>query len=328
MVGMCFATTQFNPGGLPMSKYTRRLGAPITIGLFALVAACSTSEKKGPDTTALKTDSALNRDLALAGRDSTAQPQLKDVPAGAPVTAAPVTPAPTSTRPVTRTPARPAPRPPTPRTPARTNPAPVPTTTTTPSGNTRSTNAGGTGNASGNGGGAVGMIAAGTTLNTNASSRICTNTNAVGDHVTTTLENSVSGSNGAMIPAGATVNMTVTNLKRSDNAQDKIIMEFAVNSVTFGGKTYPLDASVQSANVSRIRDEPQSKDIQKVATGAIIGAIAGKILGKSTKGAIIGGAAGAAAGAATASATANYQGCIESGGSVVIRLNSAATVKA
>jgi hypothetical protein len=313
-----------------MSKYTRRLGAPIAIGLFAFAAACTTSEKKGPDTTALKTDSALNRDLAMAGRDSTVQPQLKDVPVGAPVKAAPVTPAPTTTRPVTRTPARPAPHSPAPRTPApaRTNPAPVPTSTTTPSGNTRSTNAGGTGNATGNGGGAVGMIAAGTTLNTNASSRICTNTNAVGDHVTTTLENSVSGSNGAMIPAGATVNMTVTNLKRSENAQDKIIMEFAVNSVTFGGHTYPLDASVESANVSRIRDQPQSKDIQKVATGAVIGAIAGKILGKSTKGAIIGGAAGAAAGAATASATANYQGCIESGGSVVIRLNSAATVKA
>lgn len=311
-----------------MSKYTRRLGAPILIGVLTIVGACSTSEKKGPDTTALKTDSALNRDLALAGRDTTAQPQLKDVPAGTPTTPAPVNPAPTTTRPTTRTPARPAPRTPAPA-PTRTNPAPArtnPAPVTTPSGNTRTTNPAGTGGTSG--GGAVGTIAAGTTLNTNAGSRICTNTNAVGDHVTAVVENTVTGSNGAVIPAGATVNMTVTNLKRSENANDKIIMEFAVNSVTFGGKTYPIDASVQSANVSRIKDQPQSKDIQKVATGAVVGAIAGKILGKSTKGAIIGGAAGAAAGAAAASATANYQGCIESGASMVIRLNSAATVKA
>ena len=174
----------------------------------------------------------------------------------------------------------------------------------------------------------VGTIPAGATLTTHANSRICTNTNAVGDHVTATVENSVAGSNGATIPAGATVNMTVTQLKRSENSNDPIVMEFAVNSVTFGGHTYPIEATVASAAVDRIKDQPGGKDAQKVAIGAIAGAIAGKIIGKSTKGAVIGGAAGAAAGAATAAATANYQGCISSGGSIVVKLTSAATVRA
>jgi hypothetical protein len=178
------------------------------------------------------------------------------------------------------------------------------------------------------GGGAVGTIAAGSTLNTHANSRICTNTNAVGDHVTATVENTVAGSNGAAIPAGATVNMTVTQLKRSENSNDPIVMEFAVNSVTFGGHTYPIEGTVSSTAVERSKDQPQSKDVQKVAIGAVAGAIAGKILGRSTKGAVIGGAAGAAAGAATAAATANYQGCISSGGSMVVKLTSAATVRA
>jgi hypothetical protein len=105
-------------------------------------------------------------------------------------------------------------------------------------------------------------------------------------------------------------------------------MEFAVNSVTFGGHTYPIEATIETAAVERIRDQPQSKDVQKVAIGAVAGAIAGKIIGKSTKGAVIGGAAGAAAGAATAAATANYQGCISSGGNIVVKLTSAATVRA
>jgi uncharacterized membrane protein YebE (DUF533 family) len=104
-------------------------------------------------------------------------------------------------------------------------------------------------------------------------------------------------------------------------------MEFAVNSVTFNGRTYPIDGTVTQASVDRIRDEPQSKDIQKVAVGAVAGAIAGKILGRSTKGAVIGGAAGAAAGAAAASATANYQGCVPSGGSITVKLSSPATVR-
>ncbi|HEY4217306.1 MAG TPA: hypothetical protein VGM67_09210 [Gemmatimonadaceae bacterium] len=304
-----------------MSKYTRRLGAPAFIVLVSLLGACSSGEKKGPDSLALGADTTLNRDLAMANRDSTSQPELKDVPATTPTTPA------AKSEPTRTTPSRPA-RKPTRTPPRETAPAPAPAPVTTPSGNTRTTNPGGAANAGANGGGSVGMIAAGTTLNTTAGSKICTNTNAVGDHVTATVENSVQGSNGAVIPAGATVNMTVTQLKRSENANDKIIMEFAVNSVSFGGRTYPLDASVQSASVNRIRDEPKSKDVQKVATGAVIGAIAGRILGHSTKGTVIGGAVGAAGGAAAASATANYSGCIDQGSSIVVRLNSAATVKA
>jgi len=294
-----------------MSKYTRPLGASILVAMVAL-AACR-SEPKTSDSTALGADTTLNRDLALANRDTSAQPQLKDVP-----TTPATTPAKSS--PTTRPTPRPTPRDRTP------TPTPPPRSTTTPSGNVVTTNP--TGNAGATGGGAVGMIPAGATLSTHASSRICTNTNQVGDHVTATLENAVSGSNGAAIPAGATVNLTVTRLKRSENANDPIVMEFAVNSVSFGGKTYPIEGTVTSATVDRVKDQPTSKDVQKVAIGAAAGAIAGKILGKSTKATVIGGAAGAAAGAATAAATANYQGCIPSGGSIVVKLTSAATIRA
>ena len=302
-----------------MTKYTRSIGASLLIA-GALLAGCNSEPKKGPDSAALGADTTLNRDLAMANRDTAAQPQLKDVPANAP--AATPTPAPTTTRP--RTTPRSTPRT---TTPARNNP-PAPTTTTTTSGNTRTTNPGAASNPSSTGGGAVGSIAAGSTLSTHASSRICTNTNQVGDHVTATLENAVSGSNGASIPAGATVNLTVTRLKRSENANDPVVMEFAVNSVTFGGRTYPIEGTVESASVERVKDQPSSKDVQKVAIGAAAGAIAGRILGKSTKATVIGGAAGAAAGAATAAATANYQGCVPSGGSIVIKLTAPATIRA
>jgi hypothetical protein len=298
-----------------MLKYTRRLVAPLALAAVALLGACGGSDSKA-DSTALASDSTLNRDLALANRDTAAQPQLTDVPAATPA-------APTTSTPRATAPKKTAPRP---STPAPSRPS-TPTTTTTSSGNVVTTDPGAKNNPSA-GGGAVGMIAAGTTVSTNAGSRICTNTNNVGDHVSATVESAVTGSNGAVIPAGATVNMTVTALKRSENANDKIVMEFAVNSVTFGGKTYPIEATVESAAVDRVKDQPKSKDIQKVAIGAAAGAIAGRILGKSTKATVIGGAAGAAAGAATAAATANYQGCIPSGGSIVIKLTAPATVRA
>ena len=288
-------------------KYIGGVMAPLALGALVALGACKADSGKQDTTSALNKDtSALGRDLALAGRDSTAQPQLKDVPANAPATSAPARSTPRSTsRPSRETPRE------TPREPR-----------VTASGNTV-THPGTTGN----GGGAVGEIAAGTTLSLTPSATVCTNTNKVGDKITATTQNAVTGSNGATIPAGSTVTLTVTNLKRSENANDQIIMEFAVNSVTFGGKTYALDANVQSANITRVRNEPKSKDAQKVAIGAGIGAIAGQILGKNTKSTVIGAAAGAAAGGAAAVATANYEGCIQNTSTMVVKLNSPAQVR-
>jgi hypothetical protein len=172
----------------------------------------------------------------------------------------------------------------------------------------------------------TGTIAAGSTLNLASSSTVCTNTNHVGDHFNASVTNAVTGSNGAVIPAGATANVEVTELKRSENSNDNVVMGFRVTSVSFGGHTYPVSATTSSAEVTKVRNQPKSKDIQKVVGGAAIGAIAGRILGKSTKATVIGAAAGGAVGAGAAAATANYEGCVNSGGRITATLNSAATV--
>jgi hypothetical protein len=173
----------------------------------------------------------------------------------------------------------------------------------------------------------VGTIASGTSLALKSNARVCTNTYTVGQTFTASLANAVSGSNGATIPAGADVTLEVTNLKRSENVNDKIVMEFAVKSVSFGGKTYPLSGTVANADVERVRNQPKSKDAQKVATGAVVGAIAGQIFGKSTKSTIIGAAAGAAAGGGVAAATSNYEGCVPEGGAIAVDLSAPLQVR-
>jgi hypothetical protein len=183
------------------------------------------------------------------------------------------------------------------------------------------------GNAAANGGGAVGTIPSGTDLSLRSNARVCTNTYKVGQTFTASLANAVTGTNGATIPAGADVTLEVTNLKRSENANDKIVMEFAVRSVSFGGKSYALSGTVANADVERVRNQPKSKDTQKVVGGAVVGAIAGQILGKSTKSTIIGAAAGAAAGAGAAAATANYEGCVPDGGAISVSLTAPVQVR-
>jgi hypothetical protein len=298
-----------------MTKYIRRLGTPLALGAVLAVSACTVKDNKS-DTT-LAADSALNRDLQLANQDTSLQPQLRDVPA------TPAAPAPAATTPRASTPvSRPAPRTTTTTT-RTTTTKPAPTTTTTASGNTVTRNPAG----SSNGGGAVGTIASGTSLSLTSNARVCTNTFTVGQTFTASVANAVTGSNGATIPAGANVTLEVTQLKRSENANDKIVMEFAVKSVSFGGHTYAVSGNVANAEVQRVRNEPKSKDVQKVAGGAVLGAIAGQILGKNTKSTVIGAAAGAAAGAGAAAATANYEGCVPDGGAIAVTLSSPLQVR-
>jgi len=297
-----------------MSGKFIRWSAPFALAVALGVSACT--KKDNSDT--LAQDTSLNRDLQMANADTTSQPALKDVPAGtvapAPVATAPAAPTrartSTSGRTVVRTPPR------------RVNPAPEPTTAVTSSGNTVTRSAGGAGER------AVGMISAGSTLNLASNSRVCTNTNRVGQRFTATVSETVTGSNGSTIPAGATANVEITELKRSENVNDKVVMGFRVVSVSFGGRTYPVSATTSYAAVDRVKNQPQSKDVQKVVGGAAIGAILGQVIGHSTKGTVIGAAAGAAAGNAAAAATSNYEGCVPDGGRITISLDSPVQVRA
>jgi len=174
----------------------------------------------------------------------------------------------------------------------------------------------------------TGTIAAGTTMSFATNSKVCTNNKQVGDKFTATLSDAVSASNGIDIPSGATGTFEVTEAKTARNSRDATTLGLKLLSVTFGGRTYPVDASIQTASTTKVRAETTADDAKKVAGGAVIGAIAGQILGKNTKGTVIGAAAGAAAGTAAAAANADYATCLNDGANVTVRLDAPATVRA
>lgn len=171
-------------------------------------------------------------------------------------------------------------------------------------------------------------IGAGTTISLRSGARVCTNTHKPGDRFTATVTNAVQGSNGAVIPAGATAVVQVTSVERSENANDPARLGLVVQSVRFEGKTYPIDASITSVATETQRESTRGDDAKKVIGGAIAGAVIGQILGKDTKSTVIGAATGAAAGTAIAMGTGDYAGCIPNGGNITIRLNSPAQIQA
>jgi hypothetical protein len=136
----------------------------------------------------------------------------------------------------------------------------------------------------------------------------------------------VSGTNGVSLPAGSTVSIEITELKRSVDSKSNIVMGFRVVSITANGRTYTPEAEVVSASIDRVRAQDRGDDAKKVATGAAVGAVVGQVLGRNTKGTLIGAAVGAAAGAAAASSTSDYEGCVNQGASIAVRLTGPLTI--
>src|SRR5467141_101148 len=130
-------------GGGLMVQYIPRSKASLALALALLLGACTAKTDNNA-----AADSALNKDIQLANRDTAAQPALTDVPAATATTPAPTTSPPRTT--TTRTPTTTTRR---------------PTTSVTSSGNTVTRT--GAGSAA-----RVGTIPAGATLNLASGSKV------------------------------------------------------------------------------------------------------------------------------------------------------------
>ncbi len=283
-----------------------RILAPLAFAAAVAVSAGACNKDKSNGAT-LSQDTTLNRDLALANKDSASQPQLKDVPADSSQPAASTPKSAERTRPRHRAPSS--------------SSAAAPESTTTASGNSVATTPAGSEVA-------LGTIPSGTTINMTSNDKVCTNTNKPGDKFSASVTDAVVGSNGATIPAGSNVLMQVADLQRSGNATKSIQMTFSVLSVSVGSTTYPLNAQIDHVDVDKVRNASVGSDAAKVAGGAVIGAIIGQVIGHNTKGTVIGAATGAAAGTAVAMGTAAYEGCVPQGGKITIHLTDPAQVAA
>src|SRR5690242_2499751 len=179
------------------------------IGLaLGLCAACSDKESARANS-----DSSLARDLALANAQTSAAPTFQDTanaPAPAPASRAQERterPAPVRTHTARRPEVQPPPRqhaaapPPTtqapPVMPAAT-PAPLPAPAPGP---------------------ARGEIGSGSTFALTNGTKVCTS-NVPGDKIVATLNESVTGSNGAVIPSGSTVVLEVASVTPGENGND------------------------------------------------------------------------------------------------------------
>ncbi len=258
------------------------------LAVFGLALAAACADGDGDDAA---TADSLNRDLQLAPADSSVA--LND-PSPSTTTPAPATPAPSTSRPSTSQPARPAASTPSAATPA------APAARTLP---------------------------AGTEVNATVGTEISSNTHKQGQTVAARVASDVRDAQGrVVIPAGSTVNLTITSIRESENKSDNTgTLTLAAASVEINGTTHDLSGNVTGL-ATELRDRGTNVgDVAKVGGGAAAGAVVGRVLGGGTKGAIIGGVIGGAVGAQRANETQDRDVILPAGSTVVITLDNTFT---
>jgi hypothetical protein len=292
-----------------LARLARRSFVPLLAS--ALFVACRDRTPAPPS------DSSLAQDLALAQRPGPGPTVFNDAPVGGSAPAAPAAAAP-KPRPETRTRApqpRPTPRrdnPPAPVARAPRQPAPQaeePTPTPTPAPAR-----------------AAGTIGAGTQIGMTTNARVCARNALVGDKYSATVTTATVGSNGAVIPAGATVVLEVASVDRADPIEASHIM-FRVRAIDLNGVSQPAEGDVATMGSLERVTSPSGNDKTKVIGGAVAGAVLGRIFGGSTKATVIGAAAGAAAGTAAAHASQNSDACLPQGSALRLTLSREMVVR-
>ena len=280
-----------------ISMIASRPTVATVVFVCAGVAACSDHKRTGAS------DSDLTRDLQLAGQIS-AQPTFQDtaLSSTAPRRASAPAKTPTQTRTTRRertmSPAQP-PLDATPR-PQPSAPMPSPAPARAPSRE----------------------IGAGTGITMTSGGRVCTATNRPGDKIVATVDSPISGTNGAMIPAGSKVVLEIASVTPGAQAE----ISFRVRALYVNDSSYSIAGTVSPSTPLervKIQNPDANADKKKVIGGAIAGAILGQIIGHNTKGTVIGAATGAAAGAVAAKATEKYEACLPAGASLHMTLAQA-----
>lgn len=281
--------------------------------------ACSST---GKDRQALQQDE-LNRNLDMALKGDSASTTFKDTAVAAPAPARPVEqpaprPKPVQPRrtpheavaPKHTAPQRAAPATPVPEAQAL-NPvaAPVPPPAPTPRVVTRT-------------------VPMGTSFSVQLDQTLSTRANRPGDGFTATLSEPILDSNGdVVVPSGAKVRGSVTAVRSSGRAGETAVIKLAIESIAFGGRSYPLQATVQEAHPERQNRTSTGESAAKIAVGAAAGAILGRVLGHNTGSTLAGAAVGAAAGTAIAMGTADVDAVLPSGSNMVLRTEAPLQVR-
>lgn len=172
-------------------------------------------------------------------------------------------------------------------------------------------------------------LSAGTKMDVAANDTITSRTAKPGDSFTAHVVEDVRNAAGqVVIPAGATVNGKITEVKPAPNPRTPGTLTLAVTSITVRGNTYPIESTVDSIETVHKGRGVTTGDAAKVGAGAAAGAILGRVIGGNSKGTVVGGVIGGIAGAGVATHVKDSDIVLPTGAHIIIRLTKELAVSA
>jgi hypothetical protein len=165
-------------------------------------------------------------------------------------------------------------------------------------------------------------LAGGTRIEASISDALSSRTNKSRETVRASVTRDVADDRGrVVIPAGSVVTLTIDKLEPgSDQVRPEGRLQLIVSSVTIGGESYPLSATLDAVPHQLVGRGITKDEAARVAAGTAIGAVAGQVIGKNTKSTVIGGAVGAVAGGAVAARYAYRDVVVSAGTPIVLTL--------
>ncbi len=160
----------------------------------------------------------------------------------------------------------------------------------------------------------------GTRIAATATETVSSETHKAGDNLVVRVAADVADSNGVVvIPAGAEITLTITEIAAAPNKGDKGTLTFSVGDITINGETHGLDATVLDYAYDMKGTGVGTREVAKTAAGGAAGAIIGRTVG-GEKGTIPGAIGGAAAGAAIADYSQDRNIVVAAGNRVTLEL--------
>jgi len=148
---------------------------------------------------------------------------------------------------------------------------------------------------------------------------LSTDRSNVGDRFTARVTNSIVAANGqTVIPAGAVVTGVITGLDDSDYLGEQAAIRLDFESISFGGRTYALDADVVEADL-HMRGQSLEDIARSAGIGAVAGAVLGTIIGGDLLDALEGAALGAGAGSVISLGLGDVEAELPRGSDLVLR---------
>jgi hypothetical protein len=165
-------------------------------------------------------------------------------------------------------------------------------------------------------------LASGVALDLRSAVTITSRRNKIGDTVTAAAGSAALSATGdVVIPAGAEFVGTITAIAPAENAGGHGTLSVAFSQVRFGGRSYPVQVTVNSMGTTMVGRGITAGDAGKVGAGAAVGAVAGRIIGGNRTGTAVGAVAGAAAGTAVAVQTRDTDITLQTGAAVRVTLS-------